>query len=315
MPDVLEICIRTVLAVVVLFLLTKLLGKRQVTQLSLFEYITGITIGNLAGSISLDVDTDWYLGVVALLLWAVVSLGIEFIQMKSKKIRDFIDSTGTVLIRSGKILENNLRKEKLTVDELMAQLRKKRAFHLADVEFAIIEPSGDLNVLLTRENQPLTPKDIGLYVEPEEVPQIIIMDGKLQDKGLIASGFTREWLNQHLQQLDMKIEEILVGQVHSNGKMYIDAYNDNIEAAKLAKPLIQAQGSSSQSTKSAEATPLVKPSDPPQKAALLAALKKCEAEMLLFGLTTKSPEAQAMLGQCSQQLEDMIAQIKPVQLQ
>lgn len=303
MSDVLEISIRTLLAVVVLFLLTKVLGKRQVTQLSLFEYITGITIGNLAGSITLDLDTDWYLGVVALALWTMISFGIEIVQLKSKKMRDFIDSTGTVIIRSGKIMESNLRKEKLTIDELMESLRKKRAFKIADVEFAIIEPSGDINVLLTRENQPLTPKDIGLQVAPEQVPQVIIMDGKLQDKGLIASGFTREWLNQQLQLLDLKVEEILVGQVQSDGQLYIDVYEDKVQV-EVAKPLV--------SSPSPQPVSVPWHARPVQKAALLAALKKCEAEMMLFGLTTKGQEAQDLLAKCSQQLEEMVTQIKPV---
>ncbi|WP_145945318.1 DUF421 domain-containing protein, partial [Paenibacillus sp. IHBB 10380] len=108
MPDWLEIALRTLLAMGVLFVLTKILGKRQVSQLSLFEYITGITIGNLAAYVSLDLESTWYLGLVSMTIWTVVSLGIEFLQLKSKTARDLFDGKATVLIKDGKIMEDNL---------------------------------------------------------------------------------------------------------------------------------------------------------------------------------------------------------------
>src|ERR1700730_14032154 len=164
MPKELEVVIRTLVAVIVLFTLTKLLGKRQVSQLSLFEYITGITIGSITAYVSLDLDTNWHLGIIALSVWILVSIGIEFLQLKSKKMRDLIDGTPRILIKDGKIMEDNLKKERITTDELMMQLRKKNFFLVADVEFAVMEPSGDFNVLLKRENQPFTPKHLGIKV-------------------------------------------------------------------------------------------------------------------------------------------------------
>lgn len=128
MAQWLEIVLRTLCAVVVLFLMTKVLGKRQVSQLSFFEYLTGITIGSLAAYISLDLEANWYLGLVGLGVWVACSLLIEFLQIKSKKARDFIDFKATVLIKDGKILEDNLKKERLSTDELMEQLRKKTCF-------------------------------------------------------------------------------------------------------------------------------------------------------------------------------------------
>lgn len=125
MPEWLEVVVRTLFAVVVLFFLTKLLGKRQVSQLSFFEYITGITVGSLAAYISLDTDKYWHLGLIALIVWVACSLGIEWLQMKSKKARDFIDFKSTVLIKDGKILEDHMKKERLTTDELLEELRKR----------------------------------------------------------------------------------------------------------------------------------------------------------------------------------------------
>lgn len=283
MPEWLEIALRTLLGVVVLFLMTKLLGKRQVSQLSLFEYITGITIGSLAAYVSLDLDTNWYLGLVSIAVWVGVSLVMEFLQLKSKTARDILDSKATVLIKDGKIMEDNLKKERLTTDELMEQLRKKSVFKAADVEFAIIEPSGDINVLLTKENQPLTPKHLGIKVAPEQEPQAVIMDGEIMDEPLATIGLNREWLDTELEKLGVAIENVFLGQVDSYGQLYVDLFDDQIKVP-----------------------------EPQKKAALLATLKKCEADLEMFGLSTKEQKTKRMYEQCSIALEKVIDEVKPL---
>nr|WP_216855665.1 DUF421 domain-containing protein [Paenibacillus qinlingensis] len=263
--------------------MTKLLGKRQVTQLSFFEYITGISIGNLAAYISLDTDTKWYLGLVAIGVWVLCTLGIEFLQLKSKKSRDFIDSKGTILIRDGKVMEDNLKKERLTSDELMEQLRKRSVFKVADVEFAIMEPSGEINVLLTRENQPLTPKHLGIKVAPEKEPQAVIMDGVIMDEPLATLGFSRAWLNSELVKIGVTVENVFLGQVDSYGQLFVDLYDD-----KITVPV------------------------PQEKASLFATLKKCEGDLMLYGLSTNNKKAKGMYEQCSKQMEDILAQLEPI---
>ncbi|MBW7457520.1 DUF421 domain-containing protein [Paenibacillus sepulcri] len=282
MPEWLLVALRTLLAVVVLFVMTKLLGKRQVSQLSLFEYITGITIGSLAAYISLDVDTKWFLGIVSLCVWVGVSLGIEFLQLKSKAVRDFIDTKGTILIKDGKVLEKNLMKERLTTDELMEQLRRKNVFLASDVEFAIMEPSGDINVLLTRDNQPLTAKHIGLKVNPEQEPQAVIMDGKIMDEPLATIGLNRQWLNTELEAIGVTPENVFLGQVDADKQLYVDLFDDALVVPK-----------------------------PSKKAALFALLKKCEADIEMFSLSTQDPQAKNMFEDCSYALQNTIAELKP----
>lgn len=226
MPDWLEVAVRTLLAVTVLFIITKILGKRQVTQLSLFEYITGITIGNLAASVSLDMESPWYIGIISLSVWVSVSLFIMFLQIRSKTIRDVLDGKATVLIEDGKILEKNLRKEKLALDELLGQLRKKNVFRVADVEFASIEPNGALSVLLKKEHRPLTAKVLGIDVTPDREPQNIVMDGAILDEPLQKSGLTKEELDKELEKRGVTIEEVFLAQVDTHGKLYLDLHDE-----------------------------------------------------------------------------------------
>ncbi|KWX70968.1 hypothetical protein AMQ84_28490 [Paenibacillus riograndensis] len=282
MPEWVEVIWRTVFAVVVLFFLTKLLGKRQVSQLSFFEYITGITVGSIAAYVSLDTDKTWHLGVIALLVWISLSLGIEFLQMKSKKARDFIDFKSTVLIKDGKILEDNMKKERLTTDELLAELRKKDVFNVADVEFAIMETDGAINVLLTRENQPLTPKHLGVKVAPEQETQAVIMDGEIMDEPLDALGLTRGWLMGELEKLNLSPENVYLAQVDSYGELTVDLYTDSVEVPQTQ-----------------------------EKPQLYALLKKCEADLELFSLSTNNEQAKKMYGQCSEQLQGLLKQLKP----
>jgi uncharacterized membrane protein YcaP (DUF421 family) len=279
----LEIVLRTLCAVVVLFLMTKLLGKRQVSQLSFFEYLTGITIGSLAAYISLDLDANWYLGLVALGVWVACSLIIEFLQIKNKSVRDFIDFKATVLIKDGKILEDNLKKERLSADELMEQLRKKDVFQVADVEFAIMESSGEINVLQTRENLPLTPKDLGIQVAPEKVAQVVVMDGKVMDEPLRVMGFNQGWLVEELDKQGAKIKDVYLAQVDTYGQLTVDLYDDQIQVPQNE-----------------------------ERKLLYANLKKCQADLELFSLSTKSKKAKKMYEESSKQIEKIIAEVKPI---
>lgn len=283
MAEWLEIVLRTICAVVVLFLMTKLLGKRQVTQLSFFEYLTGITIGSLAAYISLDLDANWYLGLVALGVWVACSLIIEYLSIKSKKARGFIDFKATVLIKDGKILEENLKKEKLSADELMQQLRQKDVFQVADVEFAIMESSGEINVLQTRENLPLTPKDLGIQVAPEKVAQVVVMDGEVMDEPLRVMGFNQGWLVEELDKQGAKIKDVFLAQVDTYGQLTVDLYDDQIQVPQNE-----------------------------ERKLLYANLKKCQADLELFSLNTKSQKAKKMYEESSKQIEQIIDSVKPI---
>jgi uncharacterized membrane protein YcaP (DUF421 family) len=284
MPQWFEITWRTLLAVLILFFLTKLLGKRQVSQLSLFEYITGITIGSIAAYVSLDAETEWGLGLVSLTVWVACSYSIEYLQIKSKRMRDFIDSKGSVLIEHGRVLEKNLKKERLTTDELMEQLRKKSAFNLADVEFAIMEPSGDINVLLKRENQPLTPKDLGLPVQPEREPQTVIMDGQILEEALQKSGRNRNWLDKKLAEVKAAVPDVFLGQIDANGKLYADFYDDDHKQPQQPKPQPNVE--------------------------LLSALKECETKLALAGVTETEPAAKQALQDASQALDTLFRELQ-----
>ncbi|MDQ0415981.1 uncharacterized membrane protein YcaP (DUF421 family) [Croceifilum oryzae] len=284
MPPWLEIIIRTLSAIIFLFIVTKILGKRQLSELSLFEYITGITIGNLAASLSIDLDGRWYQGVESLAVWTLVAIGIEYVTLKSKRLRNALDGRSTFIIRNGQILEENLGKERITVDELMEQLRYKNIFSLSDIDTAILEQNGTLNVLLKKENQPITPKMLGIKVEKELYPEVVISDGCIMEETLTGMGLSKKWLTSELQKRRLKEADIFLAQVTSSGSLYTDLYQDKIH------PIHVNEG---------------------EKNLLYTLLNKCETDLALMHLSTKDPKAKKIYKQSAEQLRREIKNLKP----
>ncbi len=283
MAEWVQIIIRSLFTIAILFLMTRILGKKQISQLTFFEYITGIVLGDLAGFMSTDINAFFIHGFVAILVWFTVPLTLELLTLKSKWMRDWFEGKGTIFIKEGKILEDNLKKERYTADELLEQLRAKNVFRAADVEFAVLEASGDLSVLLKKENQPVTPAQLGIKTVPEREPQTVIIDGNLMDEPLATAGLSREWLFTELEKIGVTLENVFIGQVDSHGQLTVDLYDDMLQVpAPVQKPL------------------------------LLATLRKCEADLALYSLAVENGGAKRMYERCTEQTSRILEQIEPL---
>ncbi|MBP1156397.1 MULTISPECIES: DUF421 domain-containing protein [unclassified Paenibacillus] len=277
-----QIAVRSAAAITILFIITRILGKKQISQLTYFEYILGIALGEMVGFMSIDLESPFMYGLIGLLTWFLLPFILEIFALKSNRLRKWFEGTGTVFIKEGKIMEDNLKKERYTADELLEQLRIKSVFNVADVEFAMLEASGDLSILLKQEHQPLTPKQLGIRVAPQKETQAVIIDGNIMDEPLATAGLSREWLQTELEKIGVTLENVFVGQVESYGQLYVDLYDDMLKVP----PMIQ-------------------------KPLLLATLKKCEADLALYGLSTANQDAKRMYEQCMEQLSGIIEQVEP----
>ncbi|MDE8564583.1 DUF421 domain-containing protein [Anoxybacillus rupiensis] len=283
MPIWLEASIRSASILIGLFIITRMLGKKQLSKLSFFEYIVGITVGDIAAAMSVDLSINLREGIPSILIWSLVPVAVSYISLKNKKFRDFVEGNSTVFIKNGKVLEDNLKKEKYTIDELMEQLRKKDVFRLADVEFAVLEPNGDLNVLLKREKQPLAVGDVFPNAPNEKEPQTVIMDGKILDEPLSTAGLNRRWLQMELEKQGVTLENVFIAQVDSYGQLTADLYDDKIQIPEAS-----------------------------EKQLLLAALKKVEADFEIFALETKAEEAKAMYQKNAEKIRNLLAKVEPL---
>ena len=282
MPECLVIVLRSISLLIVLFFFTKWLGKKQISQLNIFEYITGIVLGGIVALHSIDLKSNIFYGLIAMLVWFLIPLLVDYISLKSKTFREFTQGKSAVFIQNGKIMEDNLKKEGFTSEDLLEQLRSKDIFQVADVEFALMEPSGTLSVLPKKENQPLTPKDLGIKVAPMKETQTVIMDGKMLLEPLANASLNPGWLETELEKINVTIENVFLGQVDSDGQLTVDLYDD-----KIAVP------------------------SPAEKPLLLATMKKSQADLELFALATENKHSKQMYQKNSEKLQQAIDMVTP----
>ncbi|WP_166001236.1 DUF421 domain-containing protein [Bacillus sp. Cs-700] len=228
MVDWIEVILRSLFILIGLFIITKLLGKKQLSKLSYFEYIVGIIIGDIAGSLSMDMEVSLLHGVTSILIWTLMSVFLSYISMKNKKVRDFVEGKARVFIKDGKILEENLKKERFTTDELLEMLRKKSVFSASEVEFALLEADGELSVLLKRDYRAIKPAELWLHLPRDKEPKTLIMDGEIIKEVLTEEGHNEAWLKKILSDKHVQIEDVFLAQLHSDGKLTLDYYEDDM---------------------------------------------------------------------------------------
>lgn len=220
----LSIILRTTLAFFVLMILTRLLGKKQMSQMTYFNYITGITIGSLTANIICTSSESITDEITGLLWWVFLVLLIAYITLKSSKLRIIIDGQPTILIRKGKLLKNTLKSTRLNLDDLSMMLRTKDIFSIADVDYAILEPNGQITVLKKQAQLNVTRADINIpTVDPVYLPSEIITDGKVVKRNLEEFGLTYDWLKSQLKTMGIdNIEDVFYAEILGDGKLYVD---------------------------------------------------------------------------------------------
>lgn len=194
-----DVTIRALSSLVTLFLVTKMLGKKQVSQLSLFDYVIGISIGNFAAEMTINLESNEINGILAVVIFGLVAYIVSIATMKSIVLRRFFMGTPTILIQNGKILEDNLRKVKFDINDMLEEVRGAGYFDLSQVEYAVMEVNGNLSVLPKPEYRPLTPKDMNLKVNRESICANVIIDSKVMHKNLENMNKDEKWLLKELK--------------------------------------------------------------------------------------------------------------------
>lgn len=282
-PEWLNVLIRSTGLFAATLILVRLIGKRLTSRLTFFDLVTGIAIGVIVAAVSLNLVINLTSGLIALAVWTVLPALIYVLSIKYKAVRDIVQGKETVLINHGKVLEDKLMEARYTPEDLLSQLRKKNVFNFADVEFAVLEPTGDVSVLLKKDKQPLTPKTAAVDVGMESVPQTVIMDGIVMDEPLTAMGLNRNWLHTELEKVGVAPENVFIAQVDSTGQLYLDLFDDAIQVPK-----------------------------PKTKELVYSTLKKCQADCELYALGTKNQAAKEMYGKSAGILKETLNELEPL---
>ncbi|TKH41339.1 hypothetical protein C1I60_18250 [Paenibacillus terrae] len=228
--EIWEIIFRSVLAFTIMMLIARILGKSTIAQMTYHDFVAAITLGAITANISFNNTIDIWLLLTALLTFTVIAYLLMFFSMKNRKLRNWFSGKPTVLIQEGKILESNMRKLKITLDTLNQELRGKNIFNIQDVQYAVLELNGSISVLPKPECMPVTRKDLHLDVRSKQTfPIELVMDGHIVEANLKQNDITTEWLHSQIKKKGLSIENVNYAVISSDGKVYFDEYEDQIE--------------------------------------------------------------------------------------
>lgn len=217
--DIFKVVIRCIVAMTTLFFMTKLLGKKQVSELSLFDYVVGISIGNFASEMAINLEAEFFNSMLAIIVFGILAYFISILTTKSLKLRKFFVGTPTVLMENSKLIYKNMKKSMIDVNDLLSQAREMGYFDLSEIEFAILEANGKISFLPKGEYKNITVKDMKLKIEKQGLCANVIIDGNIMDDNLINIGKDTEWLLHELKCKGKKVHDILLATVDINDKL------------------------------------------------------------------------------------------------
>ena len=214
--------IKGILIYILALILSKLIGIKIISQMNFFDFIVGVSIGSMIAKIIIDKDHVVFSGIVALITFALLTISTSYLNLKSYSARRIINAKTLILVENGRIIDKNLKRLRITINELMMKLREKDVFNLEDVQFAIMESNGQLSVLIKANKKPITPYDMDLKVKSSSLVNDIIIDGKIVDKNLKIAGIDKKWLQSELKKKSINnIEEVFYAGVDKNKKLII----------------------------------------------------------------------------------------------
>ena len=225
--EVLQVVLASLFSAVVLFLIAKVIGHKQVAQLEFFDYITGITIGSIAAELATTLDKPWWKPTISMLVFGSITVALSIITRRFARSRKFINGTPTIIMNDGKLYRENMKKAKLELSEFLLLCRQEGYFNLGDIQTAVFEYNGKLSILPVSAKRPLNPEDMGLNPKPEHIGTEIIMDGRVMGDNFKRKGLNDDWLRKELKKQGYKsAKEIFLGICYDENQLTVYPMTD-----------------------------------------------------------------------------------------
>lgn len=209
--DILRVCLTSLGSLIVLFFSTKVIGNKQMSELTMFDYINSITIGSIAAEMATNIE-KFYLPLIAIVIYTAVILFISHITEISTKARRFLTGKSTILMENGALYPKNFSKAKLDISEFLTQCRVSGYFNLDEIDTAILEQNGKISILPKVAARPVNTKDLNLALAQEKISVNVILDGNIMTDNLKRSGNDIEWLKRELEkQRVSNIRDVFLG--------------------------------------------------------------------------------------------------------
>lgn len=222
MNEFIEMPLRSIITFIGLLCLTLLMGRKQLSQITFFDYVVGITIGSIAAVIVVDRTVNITDGVIAIIMWAIMPIIVGYIAMKNIRFRMLVDGKPQIVIQNGSILNKNMLREKYNMGDLLMQLRDKGVFDISEVDFAILEPNGKLSVLKKPQYNTITLKDMNIPAFYKGIMIELIIDGKIIMMNLKSINKDTKWLFDQLKSKNIeRLDSVIFAGYQTNGQLYI----------------------------------------------------------------------------------------------
>ncbi|MDA1475128.1 DUF421 domain-containing protein [Bacillus changyiensis] len=224
--DYLHLTVELTVGFAALFFMTKILGKTQFAQITPFDFISALILGEMVGNAIFDESVTIWKILFAIIVWGVLIYSIEILSQKVQGMRGFLEGQPSVVINKGKVDYNALKKNKLDLNQLQTLVREKGCFSLHEVEYALLETDGTISVLLKHQYDVPTNKDLNITAKQVRLPVSIILDGKLAKDNLHMAGFDEEWLKKQLSNYNInKYSDVLYAEWREDEhQFYVSTY-------------------------------------------------------------------------------------------
>lgn len=207
-------------------ILTRLMGRKLLSQMTYFDFVTAITIGTI-GATFITVEVQGFIILLSPVILSLLVILTGYLTLKSVPARKILEGEPLVLIQNGKILENNLKNVRYNIDDLMMLLREKKVFNMDEVEFAILEPNGKLSVQKKSQYLPVSAKDLNISTKYKGISSEMIRDGEIVHQNIEQNNLSYEWLYNQLQNNDIEnIDDVFLATLSTEGTLYVDLKKD-----------------------------------------------------------------------------------------
>lgn len=217
--DIIKVILTSLLSAVALFIIAKIIGHKQMSQLDFFDYITGITIGSIAAELATELENPEK-PFAAMVVYGVISFLLSILTSKLQKSRKYVNGTPSIIMDSGKIYRNNMKKAKLDLSEFMVMCRQQGYFNLSDIQTAVFEYNGNLSILPVSDKRPVNMADLNIEAKKEYISTEVIMDGRLLNENLDRLSLDLKWLESQVKvQGFSSVKEVFLGICDSDNQL------------------------------------------------------------------------------------------------
>ena len=221
-----EILLRTIIMYFFVLLILRLTGKREIGQLSPFDFVVAIIIAELAARPIENLELPLWQALLPITALGLLEVALAKLTLTNRKIRLFMYGHPQTIIKNGKLVRSEMKKSMYNLDDILSQLREKGVTNIQDVEMGVLECSGRMSVVLKSQKRPVTPEDLGLSTRCEGLPTVLVMDGEIMKKNLKESNLDEQWLIAKLKERGLTPNDVLIATITTDGELFINE-NDN----------------------------------------------------------------------------------------